>query len=174
MEIYLLMTTILKIPIPKGSLINNQLNPIHYADCYQAEFRTKQDITPESIVIYLLNYSPKWVEGLMLLRNLLVKPFGLQTSNGELPILTISKGKKVSVFEILERTDDEVLLCYTDKHLDACLSVMLTKLHHQHEVTITTTVHYNNNLGRIYFFLIKPFHILIVKTMLIQMIRQLS
>lgn len=168
------MTTIHKIPIPKGSLINNQPMSIHYVDCYQAEFRTQRDVSVESMVRYLLNYNPKWVEWLMLLRNLIVKPFGLQTSNGDSPILTIAKGKKVSVFEILECTDDEVLLCYTDKHLDACLSVMLTKLHHQHEVTITTIVHYHNNIGRIYFFLIKPFHILIVKTMIIQMIRQLS
>lgn len=168
------MGIILKTTIPQQSLVHTVVKSIHYSDSYKAEFRTLRTVQVKDMMRFLLNYNPKWVQWLMYIRNLLVKPLGLQTDADEAPILSISKGNKASVFEILECTDEEVVLYYADKHLDASLSVMLNKLHHQHEMIVTTTVHYNNNLGRVYFFFVKPFHILIIKTMIIQMIKQFS
>ena len=157
-----------QIDIPTSSLINKSLPVNHYADCFSCEFRSKETVLLESIARSFLNYNPGWVKCLVVLRNILVKPFNLQTGTEKSAIITISKGSKASIFKVLEMNDDELLLYYEDKHLDACFSIMLNRLHHQNEITASTTVYFHNNLGRIYFFFIKPFHILIIKSMLIR------
>ena len=163
-----------QIDIPKKSLINNHLPAIHYSDCFTGEFRANQDIQVETVARYFLNYNPTWLTWLMTLRNWLVKPFGLQTGDDSSPVLAITKGEKASFFDVLEVSDEEILLYANDKHLSACFLVILSGLHHQYEITFSTTVHYHNNLGRIYFFFVKPFHILIIKAMLIRIIKKFS
>ena len=109
---------------------------------------------------------------------MIVKPFGLKTdsindfgNNHVIPAMSVMKGDKLGLFEVIERNDEEVVMFLSDKHLDVCLAIMLTQFNNQYELTISTAVQFNNALGHIYFFAIKPFHILIVRSMLKRMIR---
>jgi len=163
-----------QIAIPQYSLITKSLPANHYADCFSCQFKSNQSIQLDSVARFLLNYNPVWVKWLIVFRNMLVKPFGLQTGTEKSPILTISKGGNVAFFKVLDATDEEVLLYAADKHLSACLSVIMNRLHNQYEISVSTTVYFHNNLGKVYFFFVKPFHILIVKSMLIRMIKNFS
>ena len=54
-----------------------------------------------------------------------------------------------------------------DKHLDFHVSMWCGEYHEgKQELRITTVVKYNNWLGRAYFFIIRPFHGIIVKSIL--------
>ena len=102
--------------------------------------------------------------GLMKLRDALVRPFGLKTSAGApRRALRFLPGERLGLFTLYERTADAMLLGADDRHLDfrACLSVPGTG-----EATVTTVVRFHNGWGRAYFFFIRPFHALVVRSLL--------
>jgi hypothetical protein len=168
---------IFKKSIPANSLISNLFPIINYSDCFYAKFNSSNTIILEDCVRCSFSQRPKWTMLLIHLRNLLVKPFGLKTGTNNndsiAPIIDLSKGNKLSFFEILECNDDEVLLYVSDKHLDVGLSIILRKSNNEFEICFSTSVRFNNYFGHIYFFVIKPFHILIVRSMLNRMINYL-
>ena len=163
-----------KTAFPEKSVIKNHLPIIHYADCFKGEMNTSSNVQLTSIARFLLNYNPAWIVWLMKLRNCLVKPFGLQTGEGMQPVLAIRKGEKAGFFDMIEVNDEEILLYATDKHLSACLSIMLISDTYKYNVMLSTTVCYHNLFGRIYFFFIKPFHIVIIKSMITSVINKFS
>jgi len=168
---------IFKKSIPVNSLISNSFPVINYSDCYYTKFNSPNTIALEDCVRCSLSKRPKWTMLLMRLRNLLVKPFGLKTgtnNDSTASVINLSKGNKLSFFEILECNNEEVLLYASDKHLDGCLSIILRKNNNEYEIYLSTTVKFNNNFGHIYFFLIKPFHMLIVRAMLYKMANYLN
>jgi hypothetical protein len=115
----------------------------------------------------------------MKIRNFLVA-LGLNTGAKNVkdrlrhPVISISKGSQVSIFNVLELTDEEVLLFIPDKHLDAWLSFIIQGLPGHQEIVISTTVKYHNLIGKIYFNLIQPFHVLIIRSILNRLLIQYS
>jgi hypothetical protein len=107
---------------------------------------------------------PQFVKILMRLRNSLVSVFGLKTGDDDKPIdlSKLKAGDRVSVFEVSELTDHSALIGADDSHLDfrAILKI------EENTLSCTTQVKFNNNLGRVYFFSIKPFHKIIVPALL--------
>lgn len=84
----------------------------------------------------------------MKVRNILVKPFGLET------------GKVLKTEDcIIEDTENEAIMRKDDKHL--LFYVSIAKIGND-LIDITTVVQYHNALGKAYFFFIKPFHKMIV------------
>jgi hypothetical protein len=165
---------IAQIALPKNSLIEKSLPKIDYADCFSCQFTSIRPIQLESMVRFFLNSQTWWSKNLMRLRNILVKPFGLKTDSEVQPIINFSKGKMAGFFKVLEINDEEVHLLASDNHLDACLSIIMNKINNHYEVSISTTVYFRNKLGHVYFFFIKPFHKLIVKSMLSRMANHFS
>ena len=163
-----------KTTIPQKSQIKNYLPVIDYADCFIGEIKTNEDLQLLTIARHILNFNPGWMVWLMNLRNWLVRPFGLWTSNGIQPVLAIKKGKKAGFFYVLDITDEEILLYANNKHLSACLSIMLIRDTRKYDVAASTTVCYHNFLGRFYFFFIKPFHVIITKSMITSIITNYS
>jgi hypothetical protein len=93
---------------------------------------------------------PGWVQGLMRMRDRIVALFGLKTSESR------------DMFAELRRTDDEIVLGTDDRHLDFRLSLRVVA----NAVEVGTLVQFNSRFGRLYFALIKPFHLLIVPAVL--------
>ena len=68
---------------------------------------------------------------------------------------------------VLDKNLHEEILGMPDKHLDFNVSMWCGEYHEgKQELRITTVVKYNNWLGRAYFFIIRPFHGIIVKSIL--------
>ncbi len=165
-----------KIPLPKDSLIEKSFPVLDYSDCFSKQFHSNQKISLYDCIKFSLFNWPKWVQLLLIIRNYLVLPFGLKTDKekyhkqtSELEI-TLSKGSRISFFDVIDCNNNEVLLGVSDKHLDACASIILRSHNNAHEICLATTVKYNNTLGKVYFCLIKPFHLIIMRTSLHRMI----
>ena len=144
--------------LPESSLAMRALSRVDYFDVFSAE--VGREATLEAVARRVLGGRPP---RLMRLRDALVRPFGLKTSpSGARPVPRFVAGERIGLFTLFERSADELLLGEDDRHLDfrVCLRVAGGK------ATLATLVHFRNLWGRAYFFLIRPFHALIVRRML--------
>jgi len=108
--------------------------------------------------------SPRWVEALLNLRNLIVAPLGLKTSgSGER-----ATGGMIGMFPVVSETPERLVAGFNDSHLDFRVIVDVATVGAGQQVTATTLVRTHNRLGRIYLATIMPFHRLVVRAMLRQ------
>ncbi|MFY0622137.1 MAG: DUF2867 domain-containing protein [Pelagimonas sp.] len=102
---------------------------------------------------------PGWANGLMRLRNALVKPLGLKT--GE------DTQASDAIFPIHLDTETERVMGTDDNHLNFRISVLKA----DGNIHIATWVHANNIWGRIYLAVVMPFHILLSRNSLARVAR---
>jgi len=156
-----------KINIAEQSFIYGFSLSADYSECYQMA-TNKKSVTLESC-LSSFSFRPKWVDFLFKLRNILVKPFNLDTSTDEVTNNNPEKGEKLGFFDVLERSETEILLNANDKHLEGWFSLQYETDKDKHTVKIVTVVKFHNLMGKIYFYTIKPFHYLIIRDALIKM-----
>lgn len=126
---------------------------------------------PESGDAAFWTTSPAWLKFLFRLRDLLVRPFGLKTGEGpsrEKLEEALDNGESYGFMSLAERTADETIVALDDKHLVAYMSIYIEG----GQVFASTVVRYHNKLGVVYFNLIRPFHVLVVKNLFKQMMRE--
>lgn len=107
---------------------------------------------------------PRWIGGLMKLRNLVVAPLGLKTPSHAKTIAADSIGP----FPVISDTPHRLVAGFDDRHLDFRVIVDVTGSPPHRQVTATTLVMTHNLLGRVYLATIMPFHRIIVPAMLRQ------
>jgi hypothetical protein len=150
-----------------------------FEDCFTTTFQADCFLDLETTVYKCFSaLSAGWIDALFKLRSILVKPFNLKTPPEESSIkLTYEKivpGGKVAFFDVLDVSPTEVLMCIKDSHLNAYLSIDLIQNGKIKTLAASTTVEFNNSLGKIYLAVIKPFHKLLIKTMLRKVAIELS
>jgi Protein of unknown function (DUF2867) len=108
--------------------------------------------------------TPRWVDALLVLRNIIVAPFGLKTSGAaeRMP------RDIIGIFPVVSETPERLVAGFNDRHLDFRVVVDVATLGQKQSVTATTLVLTHNWLGRTYLKIIKPFHRLVVRAMLQQ------
>ena len=148
------MKKTIKSKIPQKSIISTNFEKIDYSDSYRINKATNETIEQLTKNLFKL---PKWVALLMKLRNALMKPFGLKTDEN-------NQNELGGYFPIIEKTENEIVMAINDKHLNFRTSVFIDK--ELSGIHLTTIVHYNNIGGKFYFFFVKPFHKIIIKSML--------
>jgi hypothetical protein len=104
--------------------------------------------------------APAWINGLMHLRNLIVRPFGLVHKPQE------ENPNRIGIFPVLQNTKDRVVLGLNDKHLD--FRVVVELFNAGHSVSLTTLVQSHHIFGKAYLAIIMPFHRIIAATILAQ------
>jgi hypothetical protein len=87
----------------------------------------------------------------MILRHWIAKPFGLKTAK---------KTKQDKIFPIIAQNENEIVMGIDDNHLNFRVSVLIDR--EKSYIYTTTIVHYNNGWGKVYFLPVKPFHKIIV------------
>ena len=91
--------------------------------------------------------APKWITLLMKFRN-------------------VKKERKLSDLVHIE-SENMATVCKNDKHLDLEIVFMTESMERDNQrISVSTKVRFHNNLGKCYFSIIKPFHILICTTLL--------
>jgi hypothetical protein len=167
--------TVLKPSLPEDSLLHKQTATVHYQDCFAASVFSAAPVTIKQTGIAFSTGAPAWIGKLMKLRDQIVGSLGLKTGKGltAAPPTTFNNGDQLGIFKILDKNEKEVILGENDKHLDFRVSLYLQQQPTEQQLLCTTTVHYNNRLGKIYFFFVKPFHRLIVPAMIKSTIHQL-
>ncbi len=165
--------------IPKGSLVEGYL-PADYSDVFECTVLNGKPFTPDDLQVNFWTVQPKWLEILFKIRNILVKPFGLSDGKGNNEEFEncIRSGGKLGMVTVPPKTPEETILELRDKHLDAILSVYIKEASNGTDVTRTvitsTLVHFHNKLGVTYFFFIRPFHKIIVKSMVGTCVKAMS
>ena len=170
--------------IPDSSILKTADKSFDYADSFQSSFTDETNkIDATKIGKLFFTSGPKWIDSLFMVRNKLVGLLGLKTSGNisdrqsQLDNFKCEKGEQLGLFKVFDKTNNEVILGEDDKHLDFRVSLFLETSHdksQQKNLTITTTVKFNNAFGRLYFLPVRAFHKLIVPTMLKGMIKQIE
>jgi hypothetical protein len=165
-----------KTNIDKEFIINKYL-PANYSDAFECIAPLADEVTPDDLQIAFWSIEKGWVKNLFKLRNVLVKPFGLKsTDNKNISNFTecIKQGGSYHIVSVTDKSPNETVLLLNDKHLKAYLSVSISKLDNNlKRITLTTVVHFHNWFGYVYFYSIALFHTLVVKAMLGNSINEL-
>ena len=175
---------ITKTEIPKNSLLKTNNMTYDYIDSFQGEFSDKfQNIGTKEVGKSFFSSGPKWIDKLFTFRNKLVGLFGLKTSGNVtdrdkiLENFKGEKGEQIGLFKVYEKTEDEIILGEDDKHLNFRVSLFIDSQNENKtdkNLIISTTVKFNNWYGRLYFIPVRPFHKLIVPTMLKGIIKNIE
>jgi len=112
----------------------------------------------------MFSTSPRWVQMLLDLRNLIAGPAGLKTSGEGEP----NTGGVIGLFPVLSETRERLIAGFDDHHLDFRVVVDVAPDAGGRKVTTTTLVLTHNRLGRLYLAAILPFHRLIARSLLRQ------
>lgn len=156
--------------IPDDSEVRSTLDTAYFHDSFEAAYEA-QGKSALDIYLEAVACTPAWMDFLMVLRNRIVSLFGLKnlgrfTDIGEPRDPSGYKpGDRVGIFSIAFLSDREVVLRDTDKHLDAQISVFKYP-DADRKIAVSTVVHVNNLLGRVYLFFVVPVHKIIVPSVL--------
>lgn len=166
--------------LPEHSLLSGET--AHYVDSYQGIFLDVDNrVEVLSATKAFFNTAPSWVDHLFTLRNKIVGVLGLKTSSKDQNRSEILNnfqgriGEKIGFFQVFDSAENELVLGENDRHLDFRVSFILTeKSKGEKQLTISTIVHFHNLMGKLYFLPVKPFHKVIVRSMLKGILKELS
>mgnify|MGYP001774207202 FL=1 len=137
----------------------DKYRPADYEDCFSRTLIGGERMKPRDLLELVFVRYPEPVSWLMKLRNVFVKPFVLKAGGGFADM-------------VIEENETELVMGKRDKHLDFYIVLECEPpLQGRQCVSISTLVNYNNCLGRIYFFVIRLFHVAIVKSLAVRAAR---
>jgi hypothetical protein len=129
-----------------------------WADCFEI-FVPGERLSAEAVARRAFERMPSWVDRLMWLRNLLVRPFGLKRDRSAIPDGT----PMVGFFPVTSASERELVLGFDDRHLDFRIVVLADQTADGGtRARLMTLIRRHNWLGRSYLAAIMPFHKLIV------------
>ncbi len=127
---------------------------VDYEDCMVQTVKHSQRMMASDLFRLIFMTPPKPVAWLLMLRDRLMKPFGVKTD---------SDFKRLILFE----TEDKIVLGQRDKHLDFYVSLTCAPpLASWQDLRVRTCVNYHNVFGKLYFGCIRFVHIVLVKYLL--------
>jgi hypothetical protein len=113
----------------------------------------------------LFDRPPLWLRGLLRLRDQIVGPLGVKTTAAIREAGATDGRDRIGFFPVLGRSEHEIVLGEDDRHLDFRASVLLLEdARGARRLVATTAVRCHNRLGRSYLAVIKPFHVLVVRS----------
>ena len=175
--------TIIETTLPDNSLLNSNDKKYDYLDSFEGTVVDKENkLKSADLGKAFFSSAPKWVDKLFGLRNRIAGIVGLKTSSAfdiqqNLDNFKCEQGDQVGFFKVFHKSDNEIILGEDDKHFNFRVSLFLDNPKDdkiEKRLTISTTVVFNNWFGRLYFLPVRPFHKLIVPTMLKGIIKQLE
>ena len=152
--------------IPEYSIISKDFNDIHYCDSFSILTQTNKNLDKITTEVF---QTPHWADILMKVRNTVAKFVGLDTG-GLKKDSHISDfypvGSRAVYFTVIDRNENEIIMAENDKHINFRISIMINREGNNVTIFLTTLLKFNNFLGQLYFFPVKPFHRLIVLSLL--------
>lgn len=159
-------------PVPQDLEISKFLAGSQFADCFTAP-NPWPELDAMSIFLRTVNSPPAWVNGLMAMRNAVVRRLGLKNLGGlhgadpRKSAADYRVGDRAGIFTVLYLSETEAVLGDNDKHLEVRVSVSKrSDANGQALVAISTVVHEHNWLGKLYMLFVGPMHKLIVPAVL--------
>jgi hypothetical protein len=152
---------------PEQSRLHAELGRASFHDAFEAGL-SDDGMSALEIAVRLLAATPEWVEALLAVRNRLAALAGLKDV-GRLGALDArapadyAAGDRLSLFEIVSITPDELVLAADDRHLDARVAFLKRRRGGRASYVVCTLVTTHNRLGRLYMAPVGPIHALIVR-----------
>ncbi len=141
--------------LPAASALAGEGQKYDYVDCCSTPLH-RSDATATEAVTAFFNASPKWLTALFKLRNTIVGMLGLKTGAADpsqfRPPYRV--GEQFGLFKLMALNQTEAIMGEDDIHLNFRTSFLISA----DTLTLSTAVQFNNIWGRLYFFVIKPFH----------------
>lgn len=131
-----------------------------WADCYAIEVAESFDTALDAANAIVSNF-PKWTYPALVLRQVLVTPFGLKGSEK-----AKSNIGKVGVFPIISEKQDRIIAGFNDSHLDFRIVVDIGNTEAAQRVSLATLIKRHNLLGKAYLQTVLPFHRAIIRSAL--------
>ena len=157
------------VSLPPESAIAKAYASMNLADAYSIELPAEASTNPETLARFIFAHQASWISGLTAVRDALVAGFGLKTAKHLASLHAESGAGRLGIFKIYSTSPTEVVLGEDDKHLDFRLSVLCSGQSSpgaRRHLILSTVVLCHNRLGRLYIFLIAPFHRLVVQSSL--------
>jgi hypothetical protein len=154
------------VSVPSESSIANAYASVNLADAYSIELPAGASTDPELLARFIFAHQAPWIGKLMMVRDALVGAFGLKTARHLATLEAANAAGRLGIFRIYTTSPTEVVVGEDDKHLDFRVSVLCSGQSSRRHLTLSTVVHCHNRLGRLYLFLIAPFHRLVVQSSL--------
>lgn len=153
---------VIAVPLPRASRATTFYPAPDLADAYAVTLPDSATRDPEALARFIFSQQAPWVARLLWLRDRIMSVFGVKTTDQ----LQAGTGavRRVSFFRIYAQDADEILLGEDDSHLNFRLTVRCEPRSQQ--LIVTTVVQCHNALGRLYIWVIAPFHRLIVRSAL--------
>jgi Protein of unknown function (DUF2867) len=175
---------VLKTELPIQSVLNNTEKKYDFIDSYiGAVLDLNNNINAKKVCKAFFTSSPAWVDKLFTFRNKIVSVFGLKIAKEsgdkkkQLDNFNCEAGEQLGLFKVFSSAENEVIIGEDDKHLNFRVSLFIENHpieKNKKNITITTSAEFNNWFGRLYFLPVKPFHKIIVPTMLKAIIKELE
>ncbi len=162
-----------KTVIPENSFLCSYL-PAQSEEALECVFPYGKNFTADDLIIAFWTQSPAWVDQLFLLRDWLVKPFGLQAGSKrskEKFEQAVRNGGSYGLMSIPAKSATETIMCLSDKHLKLYFSAQIEASGEKQKVTVSSLIYFRNTFGKFYFYAIYPFHQLIVRSLLKRALR---
>jgi hypothetical protein len=157
------------VALPPESRIARVYESVNLADAFSIQLPAGASASPELLARFIFSQQAPWISGLMKIRDALVAGFGLKTAKHLMSLASQAKANRVGLFKIYSTSATEIVLGEDDKHLDFRVSVLCSgeaTTARERRLVVSTVVHCHNRLGRVYIFLIAPFHRLVVQSSL--------
>ena len=149
--------------IPSGSALSGDLiRNAYFHDSFRAPL-TRPELGIVDIYAAILGHAPLLLKLLLIVRNAIVRPFGLKAPaaadimRGEFKT-GHTVGDTIGRWRIFFISDDEIIAGGDDKHQDFRVSVLRERDAGTASVVVTTICTVHNAFGKIYLFFVVPFH----------------
>lgn len=146
-----------EVPVPSTALLAEALPQVDWSDAHAVACYPGMPIDPEVWADAVFRDPPRWVVGLLGLRQALVGLVGIARDSG-------------SAFDVVARNGDEVLIGTDAGHLDFRASV----LREADRVVVSTVVQVHNRCGRAYSAVVRRVHPMVVRATLTRAARRLA
>ena len=157
------------VALPVRSGVTTFYPTVNLADAFAISLPAQASYDPEVLARFMFGQQPKWVGYLMGMRDAIVARFGLKTGKHLATLADGAKESRLGIFRIYSKDATEIVVGEDDSHLDFRVSVLCSggpAPDGGRRLTVSTVVHCNNLLGRVYLLIIAPFHRMIVKASL--------
>ncbi|GGC61611.1 hypothetical protein GCM10010994_20290 [Chelatococcus reniformis] len=154
------------VPPPSESKLAPLFGRADLVDAFAIRLPPRATSDIEALARAVLSHPPRWLRGLMGVRDATMGALGVKTSS-QIGRQARRQGKaQIDFFPVLMRLDDELVVGEDDRHLDFRASILRRPERGgaPAELVAITVVHCHNRLGRLYLATIEPFHVQVVRS----------
>lgn len=157
------MMSVVECDIPAGSALDRAMvGACDFRDSYRVPLVHPQRGMAE-IFFAVFGHTPLWMKAMLILRNALARLAGLEAPDvAEILRPEVRSayriGDKIGPWPVFFIGDNEIIAGRDNKHMDFRLSVLKVGEAGAAHVVVSTVCSVHNLFGRIYLFVIVPFH----------------